>query len=155
MDIIVSGGSNIKGTVTCSGAKNAAMPLLCASLLAKGKVLFRNVPRISDIFDICEILRYLDCKVIFKGHTILMDNTDLKYKPLYLEQCKKIRGSYYFIGVFLALFFKCEICLPGGCKIGSRPLDVHLQAFTDLGFRYEIVDNILSIYKTSSIEQAS
>lgn len=155
MDIIVTGGSNLKGNVICSGAKNAALPLLCASLLAKGKVLFKNVPRISDIFDICEILKYLDCKVIFKGHTILIDNTKLKYKPLCLDVCKRLRGSYYFIGVFLALFFKCEIALPGGCKIGNRPLDVHLQAFTDLGYHYEIENNVLNIYKTSSIEEAS
>lgn len=154
MDIKITGGSSIKGTVTCSGAKNAAIPLLCASLLAKGKVLFRNVPRISDIYDLCKIIRYLDCKVIFKGHTMLIDNTNLKYKPLFLEECKKIRGSYYFIGVFLALFSKCEIWLPGGCKIGSRPIDVHLKAFVDLGFKYTITDHILTIFKTSITDNA-
>ena len=155
MDIKVSGGSIIKGSVVCSGAKNAALPLLCASLLAKGKVMLKNVPRISDIFDICSILRYLDCKVIFKGHTMLVDNTKLKYKPLFLEECKKIRGSYYFIGVFLALFSKCEIVLPGGCKIGSRPIDVHLQAFEDLGFKYMIEENILTVYKLKVNEEAN
>ncbi|MDE7213258.1 MAG: UDP-N-acetylglucosamine 1-carboxyvinyltransferase [Anaeroplasmataceae bacterium] len=155
MDIKVSGGSIIKGNVACCGAKNATIPLLCASLLAKGKVMFRNVPRISDVLDICTILKYLDCKVIFKGHTILIDNTNLKYKPLFLEECKKIRGSYYFIGVFLALFSKCEITLPGGCKIGSRPIDVHLQAFEDLGFKYTIEDNILTVYKLKVNEEAN
>ncbi|MDE6655978.1 MAG: UDP-N-acetylglucosamine 1-carboxyvinyltransferase [Anaeroplasmataceae bacterium] len=154
MDIKVSGGSIIKGTVTCSGSKNAAIPLLCASLLAKGKVYLRNVPRISDVLDLCQIIRYLDCKVIFKGHSILIDNTNLKYKPLILEECKRIRGSYYFIGVFLALFSKCEICLPGGCKIGSRPIDAHLQAFEDLGFKYTIQDNILTVYKTKLNDEA-
>lgn len=155
MDIIVSGKSELKGTVSCLGAKNAAIPLLCASLLAKGKVLYRNVPRISDIFDLCEIIRYLDCRVVFKGHTLLIDNSNLKYKPLDLDVCKRIRGSYYFIGVFLALFSKCEICLPGGCKIGERPMDAHLQAFLDLGFRYTIEDKILTVYKTSTIAEAS
>ncbi|MDE7095292.1 MAG: hypothetical protein K2O23_02280, partial [Anaeroplasmataceae bacterium] len=155
MDIKVSGGSIIKGNVVCCGAKNATIPLLCASLLAKGKVMFRNVPRISDVLDICHILKYLDCKVIFKGHTMLIDNTNLKYKPLFLEECKKIRGSYYFIGVFLALFSKCEITFPGGCKIGSRPIDVHLQAFEDLGFKYTIEDNILTIYKLKVNEEAN
>lgn len=155
MDIKVSGGSFLKGNVNCSGAKNAAIPLLCASLLAKGKVLFRNVPRISDVYDICQIMRYLDCKVIVKGHTMLIDNTNLKYKPLLLDECKRIRGSYYFIGVFLALFSKCEICLPGGCKIGTRPMDVHLQAFTDLGFKYKIENEILTIYKISTNDEAN
>lgn len=155
MDIKVSGLSELKGNITCSGAKNAAIPLLCASLLAKGKVLLRNVPRISDIFDICKILTHLDCKVVFKGHTMLIDNTYLKYKPLLFEECKKLRGSYYFIGVFLSLFSKCEIWLPGGCKIGSRPIDVHLQAFTDMGFSYTIEENILSIYKTRVVENVN
>lgn len=155
MDIKVSGDSYIKGNVICSGSKNASIPLLCASILSKGKVMFRNVPRISDVFDICHILRYLDCRVIFKGHTMLIDNTNLKYKPLLLEECQKIRGSYYFIGVFLALFSKCEILLPGGCKIGSRPIDVHLQAFEDLGFKYTIQENILTVYKTKVNEEAN
>ena len=101
--------------------------------LQNGKVLLRNVPRISDVFDICQIVRYLDCKVIFKGHTMLIDNANLKYKPLFYEECKRIRGSYYFIGVFLALFSKCEIWLPGGCKIGARPIDVHLQSLSRFG----------------------
>ncbi|MDE7105867.1 MAG: hypothetical protein K2O22_01720, partial [Anaeroplasmataceae bacterium] len=154
MDIKVSGGSTIKGNIVCSGSKNAALPLLCASLLAKGKVLLRNVPRISDIFDVCQIMRYLDCKVIFKGHTMLIDNTNLKYKPLFLEECRKIRGSYYFIGVFLALFSKCEIWLPGGCKIGSRPIDAHLQAFVDLGFKYVIENDVLMVYRTTITDEA-
>lgn len=155
MDVKVSGNAAIKGHITCSGAKNASIPLLCASLLAKGKVLFRNVPRISDIFDLCEIIRRLDCKVVFKGHTMLIDNTNLKYKPLLFEECKKIRGSYYLIGVFLTLFSKCEILLPGGCKIGSRPIDIHLQAFTDLGFEYTIVGDVLTVYKTRALEEVS
>lgn len=155
MDISVTGGSYLKGNVTCSGAKNAAIPLICASLLAKGKVLLRNVPRISDVFDLCQIVRYLDCKVIFKGHTMLIDNANLKYKPLFFEECKRIRGSYYFIGVFLALFSKCEIWLPGGCKIGARPIDVHLQAFLDLGFKYNLEGNVLTVYKTNINDEAS
>lgn len=154
MEIKVSGESYLKGSITCSGAKNAAIPLLCASLLAKGKVLLRNVPRISDIFDVCQMIRNLNCKVVFKGHTMLIDNTNLKYKPLFFEECKRIRGSYYFIGVFLTLFSKCEIWLPGGCKIGSRPIDIHLQAFEDFGFKYTIEKNVLTIYKTKATDSA-
>lgn len=155
MDAKIVGGKYLKGSVTISGAKNAAIPLLCVSLLAKGKVLFRNVPRISDIFDLIEIIRKLNCKVVFKGHTMLIDNTNLTYSPLLFEECKRIRGSYYLIGVFLTLFAKCEILLPGGCKIGSRPIDIHLQAFKDLGFDYSITDGILYIHKIRSLEATS
>lgn len=155
MNVKVTGGGMIKGNVSCSGAKNASIPLLCASLLAKGKVLLRNVPRISDVFDICGILKRLDCKVVFKGHTMLIDNTNLKYRPLLFEECQRIRGSYYLIGVFLTLFSKCEILLPGGCKIGARPIDIHLEAFSDLGYEYQITDNVLWVYKKKAVKEAN
>lgn len=147
--------SNPKGIVYISGAKNATIPLLCASILAKGKVLFRNVPKISDVYDLCNILKYLNCRVLFKGHTILIDNTNLKYKPLLLDECKKIRGSYYFIGSFLTLFSKCEILLPGGCKIGERPIDLHLKGFLDLGYEYKLEDDKLIVYKNKTIINAN
>lgn len=152
MNVKVAGGVNLKGNVAVSGSKNAAIPIICASLLAKGKVLLRNVPRISDIFDLCKIIEKLDCKVVFKGHSMLIDNTNLKYKPLLFEECQRIRGSYYLIGVFLTIFSKCEIYLPGGCKIGSRPIDIHLQAFNDLGFEYTINNNILALHKTKALD---
>ncbi len=154
MDINVM-RSNPKGIVCISGAKNATIPLLCASILAKGKVLFRNVPRITDVYDLCNILKYLNCRVLFKGHTMLIDNTNLKYKPLLLDECKKIRGSYYFIGSFLTLFSKCEIVLPGGCKIGSRPIDLHLNGFLDLGYKYKLEDDKLIIYKNKTVLNAN
>lgn len=155
MNVKIQGGNYLRGTVTVSGAKNAAIPLLCASLLAKGKVLFRNVPHISDIYDLMEIIKKLNCKVILKGHTLLIDNTNLKYCPLLFEECSKMRGSYYLIGVFLTLFAKCEILLPGGCKIGNRPIDIHLQAIQDLGYEYTIEENILYIRRVHSFEQAT
>ncbi len=154
MDVKIVGGKSLKGTITVSGAKNASIPIVCASLLAKGKVLLHNVPRISDIFDLIEIIKRLQCKVVFKGHTMLIDNTNLTYQPLLFEECQRIRGSYYLIGVFLTLFSKCEIILPGGCKIGSRPIDIHLQAFQDLGFDYSISDGVLYTHKIKSLEEA-
>lgn len=155
MNVKITGGAYLKGNVVVSGAKNAAIPLLCASLLAKGKVLFRNVPHISDIYDLLEIIKKLNCRVVFKGHTLLIDNTNLTYCPLLFEECGKMRGSYYLIGVFLTLFAKCEIILPGGCKIGHRPIDIHLQAFQDLGYEYSIDNNVLYIRRVHSLEKAS
>ena len=147
MDAKVCGGTALRGTVTISGSKNAVIPIICASLLAKGKVLLRNVPRISDVFDLCKILEAVECRIVFKSHTMLIDNTSLKYKPLLLEECSRIRGSYYLIGVFLSIFGRCEISLPGGCEIGNRPIDIHLKAFSDMGYFYEIKNNSLVIYR--------
>lgn len=146
MEIKVYGNSKIRGKVNISGSKNAALPIICASVLNKGKVILKNVPRISDVFDMCNILRYLDCKVKFKRNTLIIISNKINYKPLLFEECQKIRASYYFIGVFLFLFKKCEILLPGGCNIGSRPIDYHLKAFQDMGYKYIINNNILYIY---------
>ena len=101
MDIKVFGNSKIKGKVRISGSKNAALPIICASLLTKGKVILKNIPRISDVFDICKILKHINCKVRFKGNTLIINSNNLNYKPLLLKECQKIRASYYFIGAFL------------------------------------------------------
>ena len=152
MEITVQGNAKVKGKVKISGSKNAALPIICASILNRGKVILRNIPRISDVFDMCNILKYLNCKVKFKGNTLIIMSKNIVYKPLLLEECKKIRASYYFIGVFLFLFKKCEILLPGGCKIGSRPIDYHLKAFNDMGYKYNIENNILTIEKEKNNE---
>ena len=152
MEITVQGNAKVKGKVKISGSKNAALPIICASILNRGKVILRNIPRISDVFDMCNILKYLNCKVKFKGNTLIIMSNNIIYKPLLLEECKKIRASYYFIGVFLFLFKKCEILLPGGCKIGSRPIDYHLKAFNDMGYKYNIENNILAIEKEKNNE---
>lgn len=150
--ILIKGNQYLNGTIKISGSKNAAIPIICSALLAKGKVLLKNVARITDVYDLVTILRYLDCKIVFKGHSLYIDNTHLKYKPLLLPECRKIRGSYYFIGVFLTLFSKCEILLPGGCEIGSRPIDIHLAAFKDLGYVYFIEKDILKINIQTKID---
>lgn len=153
--VLIGKPANLKGTVKISGAKNAAIPLICAALLAKGKVLLKNVPQIKDIENLLEILRRLDCKVSQKRHRLKIDNTNLKYQPLTFEEVKKMRGSYYLIGVFLTLFSKCEIYLPGGCNIGKRPIDIHLDAFEQLGFSYKIIQDTLFIAKEKELKEVS
>ena len=89
MEIKVYGNSKVKGKVNISGSKNAALPIICASILNRGKVILRNIPRISDVFDMCNILKYLNCKVKFKGNTLIIMSNNIIYKPLLLEECKK------------------------------------------------------------------
>ena len=119
--------------------------------MSKDKVTLRNVPRISDIFNLCKILEYVDCKVKFKNNILIIDSSNIHYKPLLIEECRKLRASYYFIGVFLSLFNKCEILLPGGCNIGERPIDYHLDAFKQMGYEYVIENDVLSINKSKNI----
>lgn len=147
MDIKIHGNKNVKGVVNISGSKNSCLAILCASALTKGKVELFNVPKISDIYDMASILKYVNCKVKFKRNKLIIDSSNITYKPLILELCQRFRASYYFIGVFLTLFNKCEISLPGGCNIGKRPIDFHIDGFTKMGFKCEIKENVLCVTK--------
>lgn len=123
----------LKGTVKVSGSKNASLPILCASLLHK-KVTLYNVPNILDIDRLLTILEYLGSKITWKKKALIIDNTDITYKSLVIEECSLIRGSYYLIPVMLKLFKKCEILLPGGCQIGQRAIDAHIDMIKAFGF---------------------
>ena len=142
---IVNKPVNLKGTVKVSGSKNASIPIICASIMHKGKIKLKNVPRISDVFAIVKILKYLSCRVRFIRSTLIIDSRKIKYKPLSIDECKKIRGSYYLIGPMLNLFGKCIIALPGGCNIGERPIDAHIDMLNAFGYETKIDNNILYI----------
>jgi UDP-N-acetylglucosamine 1-carboxyvinyltransferase len=135
----------LKGTVRVSGSKNAALPIICASILHKDIVRLKNVPRISDVFSLLKILRHLCCKVKFYKNTLIIDSRKIKYKPLNIDECRRLRGSYYLIGPMLNLFGKCVITLPGGCNIGERPIDAHIDMLNALGYETNIDNNILYI----------
>lgn len=143
----------LKGIVKVSGSKNAAIPILCASLLANNKVELKNVPRISDVIKIIKILKYLNCYVKFRNDKVIIDNENMIYKPLVIKECSEIRGSYYLIGVMLYLYNKCEILLPGGCKIGKRPIDAHIDAFEAMGYNVVYDDEILSITLNNNVKE--
>lgn len=127
--------NDLKGSVYISGSKNAAIPILCTSLITRDTVKLKNVPRISDIDKLIKIIRYLGCKTRWVGNTLYIHSKNIRYKPLIIEECAEIRGSYYLIPVLLFLFEKCEFLLPGGCKIGERPIDAHIASFEALGYR--------------------
>lgn len=148
--IIIKKPTKLKGTVKISGSKNAAIPILCTSLLSRGKVVLKNVPKITDILKLCRILKRIHCRIKWFMNTLTIDSSEISYEPLVFKECMQIRGSYYLIPVFLYLFGKCEIALPGGCKIGRRPIDIHLEAFKAFGYNSYTVDNILSVIKNDS-----
>lgn len=143
--VTVNKVKNLKGIVKISGSKNAAIPILCTSLLASNRVILKNIPRISDVYKLIKILRYLNCNVKFKYDKVIIDNSSVEYKPLTIKECSEIRGSYYLIGVMLYLFNKCEIILPGGCKIGKRPIDAHIDAYKAMGYNVSYENDVLII----------
>lgn len=131
--IVIAGGHPLKGTIHISGAKNSAVALLPASLLCSGIVTIDNVPNISDIEAIKEILIYLGAKIEHRENSITIDSRMVENKIIPEVLAKKLRASYYFMGALLGRFSKSEMSFPGGCSIGARPIDLHLKGFEDLG----------------------
>ena len=131
--IIIEGNHILEGTIEISGAKNSAVALVPASILSDEKVTIDNIPDISDIKALNEILEYLGAKVERKKSTITIDSSTIKNKEIPENISKKLRASYYFMSALLGKYKKVEMYFPGGCKIGSRPIDQTLKAFELLG----------------------
>lgn len=130
---IVEGGQKLHGTVRVSGSKNAALPILVASLLTDEPCIFRRVPNLRDVRTTLKILEYLGKKVEYvDGVATITADGELKNSLPY-ELVKQMRASFWVAGPLLARFKKAEIPLPGGCAIGVRPVDIHLKGFEKLG----------------------
>ncbi|MBR5305824.1 MAG: UDP-N-acetylglucosamine 1-carboxyvinyltransferase [Oscillospiraceae bacterium] len=136
---IISGGSPLRGEVTISGFKNAAVAILPATVLANDVCVLENVPDISDIRAEINILRELGAKVQWIGPTSLeIDTSSINITEVPLELGKKMRASYYFLGSMLSRFGEGSVPMPGGCNLGARPIDQHLKAFTAFGADHSI-----------------
>lgn len=131
---IISGGRPLKGEVSISGFKNAAVAILPATVLANDVCVLENVPDISDIRAEIDILKELGAKVRRISSTVLeIDTSTINITEVPLELGQKMRASYYFLGSMLSRFGKASVPMPGGCNLGARPIDQHLKAFTALG----------------------
>lgn len=132
--IIVRGGRRLSGSVKVEGAKNAVLPVIAASLLASdGKSVIRDVPTLSDVYTINEVLRYLNADVVFKDNEVTVDaSRELKVEAPF-EYVRKMRASVLVMGSLLARNGRARVALPGGCAIGSRPIDQHLKGFEAMG----------------------
>lgn len=131
--IKIEGGYPLHGKIVVSGAKNSAVALLPAAILCDGIVTIDNVPMISDIDAIKEILMYLGAKIECEKDKITIDSRNIQNRVIPESLAKKLRASYYFMGALLGKFQKTEMSFPGGCSIGARPIDLHLKGFEDLG----------------------
>ena len=129
----IKGNRILSGTIEISGAKNSAVALIPASILSDGVVKIDNVPNISDIDALNEILEYLGAKVKRLGKEIEINSKDIQNKEIPEEISKKLRASYYFMSALLGKYKKVEMYFPGGCSIGARPIDQTLKAFESLG----------------------
>lgn len=136
---IITGGKPLHGEVTISGAKNAAVAILPATVLAGGVCTLENIPDISDIGYEIDILRRMGARVRrLSSSSLEIDTTDVNTTEVPLELGSKFRASYYFIGSLLSKFGRANVPMPGGCNLGARPIDQHLKAFTALGAQYDL-----------------
>lgn len=129
----IIGNQELTGTVRIAGAKNSAVALIPAAILADEKVTICNVPEITDTDALCEILEYLGVKINRASESLVLDPTNLMNKEIPESLSKKLRASYYFMGALLGKYNKVEMCFPGGCSIGARPINLHLKGFEQLG----------------------
>jgi UDP-N-acetylglucosamine 1-carboxyvinyltransferase len=137
--IIVRGGKRLYGTVKVEGAKNAVLPVIAATLLASdGKSVIRDVPTLSDVYTINEVLRNLNAQVVFENNTVVVDaSRELKDEAPF-EYVRKMRASVLVMGSLLARNGRARVALPGGCAIGSRPIDQHLKGFEAMGAHVKV-----------------
>lgn len=139
--IIINGGKELSGTINISGAKNAAVALVPAAILAEEEVTLLNVPEISDIDSLEEILEYLGVKVKRATESMIIDPKKMKNKRIPDNIAKKLRASYYFMGALLAKYNYVEMDFPGGCDIGERPINLHLDGFRKMGATVTMEDD--------------
>ena len=134
----IEGGRPLVGTVAASGAKNAALPLMAATLLIDGTTVLRNIPDLQDIRTMAMVLRVVGVDVRFDEGTLTIDSSHCNFWEAPYELVRKMRASFYVLGPLIARFGRAKVSLPGGCALGPRPVNLHLKALEQMGCEIEI-----------------
>lgn len=149
--IMIKGGQQLSGKVTISGAKNSAVALIPAAILSDSIVYLDNLPDIKDVRLLSEILQEMGVVVEYSNGSMKIDPRNMESKPMTDGKIKELRASYYLMGALLAKFGEAKIGLPGGCNLGSRPVDQHIKGFTTLGA--EVINESGALHlKSKSLE---
>jgi len=130
---VIQGPTRLSGTVVINGAKNAVLPLMAAALLARGKNVIENVPRLRDVHTMIQLLEILGARVTFDKHVLTIDTTRLKRLEAPYDLVRTMRASIYVLGPLVAAHRRARVSMPGGCAWGPRPIDLHLMALERLG----------------------
>ena len=141
--LIIEGGVCLRGTVPINGAKNAALPLMAAALLAPGEHRFKNVPHLRDVVTMQKLLGHLGATSTLENHELCIQTDNLKSHEAPYELVKTMRASVLVLGPLLARWGKAKVSLPGGCAIGARPIDLHLKALEQMGAVITIHDGFV------------
>ena len=149
--LVIEGKRELSGVVKISGAKNSVVALIPAAMLTDGKCIIRNVPDISDVRLLIEMVKLLGSDIVFKDDTLYIDNSNAKNNEIDTYYASKMRASYYFMGVLLAKYGYAKISYPGGCTIGARPIDFHVNGFKKLGATVSVQDDNIYVIEGSNL----
>ena len=131
--LIVNGGRKLEGELRVHGAKNSALPLLSAAVLAHGETVLHNCPELTDVDAACRILTHLGCRCKRSGGTVTVDATNVSGYEIPDTLMREMRSSIVFLGAVLGRTGRCRLSFPGGCELGARPIDLHLAALRQMG----------------------
>ena len=134
-EYIIEGGRKLSGIIDVSGSKNATLPILAATILNDGITIINNVPNIKDVNSMCAILQNLGCTIIREKNTVKVNSTNITTSEIPEKLMREMRSSVILAGALIGRTKKCHFTYPGGCEIGSRPINLHLEAFEQLGVK--------------------
>ncbi|WP_226036314.1 UDP-N-acetylglucosamine 1-carboxyvinyltransferase [Aquibacillus saliphilus] len=153
--IIVRGGRQLNGSVKVEGAKNAVLPVIAASIIAsEGKSVIHEVPALADVFTIKEVLSHMNADISFDNNKITVDATQPLKTEAPFEYVRKMRASVLVLGPLLARYGHAKVAMPGGCAIGSRPIDLHLKGFEAMGAKVHVGNGFVEVHANGRLQGA-
>ena len=148
----VFGAKKLKGQIKISGSKNASLPILAATILSNKKIYLKNLPKVKDIKTMITLLESLGAKIKFNKQKLVIDNSKILKKFVSYNLVKTMRAGILVLGPLLARFGSAKVSLPGGCAIGSRPIDIHLKSLSKLGVNYKIVQGYVHAFAPNGLK---
>lgn len=150
--ITINGGKSLSGSVKISGSKNAVLPIIIASILAEGESVINDVPNLTDVHILKEVLIELGAKASFNNNILKIDTTGVSSWEASYESINKMRASILIMGPLLAKFGRVRVAMPGGCAIGTRPIDLHLKGFESLGAKIALEQGFVSAVSENGLK---
>ena len=153
--LVINGGKKLGGEIPIQGAKNAALPIMAASVLCEEEIILHNCPRISDVYSAMRILTYLGCKAGFEDkNTVCIKSESISAEGISDELMREMRSSIFFLGAVLGRTNRCRVTLPGGCDLGPRPIDIHLSALRKMGVTIREKFGVLDCFAENGLKGA-
>lgn len=139
----IHGGNRLSGEVNIESAKNSVLPILAGALLSDEEIIIENCPKILDVLNMIKILTHLGVKCVFRGSNLFINSSNIINAPIPSELTKELRASILLLGSLVSRFQRASICYPGGCAIGKRPIDIHINCLKNFGVEVFEIDGVI------------